>query len=220
MKVIRKGKEPRSLTSYRAQPIGTNYESFPGKQELREALAKEQGHICCYCMGRICPNEKQMKIEHWASQEKHPELQLSYGNMLGACPGNMGAPRDAQHCDTFKGATDIKLKPTDAATGWERAIHYSRADGRIWSENEEHDRELNEGGLNLNIDLLKEARLAAWRGVEEGIARKHPGPWTAAIIQRYIADYEGLQQGRHAEYCAAVVYFLKKRLARSAPKQP
>jgi len=42
VKVIRKGKEPRSLTEYRAVPAGTSYESFPAKQELRESLAREQ----------------------------------------------------------------------------------------------------------------------------------------------------------------------------------
>lgn len=219
MKVIRKGKAPRSLTEHRADPTGTSYESFPHKQDLREALAAEQGYLCCYCMARIRADERHMKIEHWASQETHPEKQLAYSNMLGACLGNMGAPPDAQHCDTYKGSRkgpgDIKLNPTDTKSGWERAIYYSRADGRIGSTNPLHDRELDSGGLNLNVDHLKEERLAAWSGVKEALSRKHRDAWPRAEIQRYIEAYESLDEhGRYKPYCAVVVYFLRKRLSR------
>jgi hypothetical protein len=171
-------------------------------------------------MRRIRPDDEHMKIEHWAPQDKHPKLQLDYRNMLGACPGNMGAPADKQHCDTFKGSVEIKLNPTDTTSGWERTIHYSHADGKISSTNPARNEELDRGGLNLNVDFLKDARLAAWEGVKEGISRKHPGPWTVVQIQRYIDLYESLEGGRYMEYCAAIVYFLRQRLSRCAPARP
>ena len=69
MKLIRKPKRPPTkLTEYLAEPLGTNYESAP-KQAIRDALAREQGHLCAYCMGRIEPSERSMKIDHLAPQK-------------------------------------------------------------------------------------------------------------------------------------------------------
>jgi len=172
-------------------------------------------------MGRIRPDDAHMKIEHWAPQEKRPDLQLDYRNMLGACRGGMGAPQDQQHCDAYKGSTEIKLDPTDTASGWEQSIQYSRADGKISSTNPDRDRELGDGALNLNLQLLKDARLAKWQGVKEAISRKHPGAWPDSVIQRYIDLYEGRDEsGRYRDYCAVVVYFLRKRLTGSAAASP
>src|SRR5271154_1540480 len=67
MKLIKKGKEPPGLREYRSDPFAT-YEGYSGKDELREALAREQGFLCCYCMSRISANERDMKIEHRVAQ--------------------------------------------------------------------------------------------------------------------------------------------------------
>lgn len=63
---IKKGAEPKSLKEYRSQPNAT-YEDFRDKDDIREALLKEQGCLCAYCMGRI--SKDKMKIEHWISQK-------------------------------------------------------------------------------------------------------------------------------------------------------
>ena len=109
--LIQKGKEPPSLREYRSDPFAT-YEGYPAKDDLRQALAREQGHICCYCMGRISPNADEMKIEHWAPQSSNASLQLAYSNLLGACRGGEGRTRSKQHCDTHKGEEAIDIDPT------------------------------------------------------------------------------------------------------------
>jgi hypothetical protein len=51
-----KSREPRSLTKYRTQADSaskTIFDDYEDKDELRKALLKEQGFICCYCMQRI-----------------------------------------------------------------------------------------------------------------------------------------------------------------------
>ena len=114
MKSIQKSAEPRSLTYYRAaqaQPYSTTvYDDFAHKDELREYLLQDQGHLCCYCMRRIAADT--MKIEHWAPQSQHCELTLTYTNLIGACYGGEGKPFAEQHCDTHKGNDPICLSIT------------------------------------------------------------------------------------------------------------
>jgi hypothetical protein len=52
MKRIIKGSEPSCLLQYR-QIDGANYDGYHPKEPLKKSLLKEQGYICCYCMGRI-----------------------------------------------------------------------------------------------------------------------------------------------------------------------
>ena len=98
MRAIVKGPEPPSLTAYRLAPHG-GYEDYPDKDALQRSLSAEQRGLCCYCMGRIRPDADSMKIEHWRSQARYPDEQLSYRNLLGACRGGEGQPRGRQHCD-------------------------------------------------------------------------------------------------------------------------
>ena len=85
---IKKGAEPKSLKEYRSQPNAT-YEDFRDKDDIREALLKEQGCLCAYCMSRI--SKDKMKIEHWISQKSEEgdgeEKALDFHNMLGVCTG-------------------------------------------------------------------------------------------------------------------------------------
>ncbi len=46
MRRIHKGAEPRSLGEHRRS--GGDYDGYAGKDELRDALLKEQGFLCCY----------------------------------------------------------------------------------------------------------------------------------------------------------------------------
>ena len=100
MKRITKGPEPKSFTRHRRQS-NANYGNYAEKHGLRDVLIEEQGGLCCYCMRRISvPN---MKIEHWACQQRYPHKQLEYQNLLAACDGGEGAAKHLQHCDTRSG---------------------------------------------------------------------------------------------------------------------
>ncbi len=79
------------------------------KNQLREALLKEQGYICGYCT-RSISNSHTTKIDHFLPKEIGPYRQLvfAYGNLLACCDGgerDKGKPREV-YCDTKKGNQD------------------------------------------------------------------------------------------------------------------
>jgi uncharacterized protein (TIGR02646 family) len=94
MRHITKGKEPESLTRYRATAFAS-YDGYADKDVLREHLLRDQGYLCCYCMRRIWAHR--MRIEHWEPQSAPPgvprtpveqrEVELSYKNLFAACQG-------------------------------------------------------------------------------------------------------------------------------------
>ncbi|QDC10105.1 TIGR02646 family protein [Oceanicola sp. D3] len=155
--MITKGAEPKSLTQHRAQPH-SNYDNYTQKGELRAALVSEQKGLCCYCTGRIRAERTAMKIEHWKCQADHSDLQLVYGNLLGACLGGNGKSPNEQHCDTRKGDRDIKWNPADTAHAIETRLEYL-VDGTVKSSDDEFDPELNDI-LGLNLSYLKNSRKA------------------------------------------------------------
>lgn len=76
----------------------------PLKDQVREALICEQGHLCAYCM-RSIPDERILEkdedlsdvyIEHWqarsAERTNMENKGLDYRNMLAVCSGNEKAP--------------------------------------------------------------------------------------------------------------------------------
>lgn len=83
MLYIQKRQEPSSLTKYRKQKFAY-YDGYPDKDDIREQLLEEQGHLCAYCMRRI--DKEHMKIEHWYPEDRLTDAErLEYRNMLGAC---------------------------------------------------------------------------------------------------------------------------------------
>jgi uncharacterized protein (TIGR02646 family) len=229
VKLIRKPKRPPSeLTEYLAEPIATSYEDAP-KQKIREELAKEQGYLCAYCMARIRDNEPSMKIDHLSPQKPRSDaepggkaLALYYRNMLGVCKGGEGRAHQEQHCDTHKGNTPISIDPTDAFSGWEKSLRYEV--GRtaehqplyvISSSHAAYNKDLTET-LNLNVRALAGARYQAIQGAIEGIRLKNPDAWTKAELERAIKRFgERDSQGRYTPFCEAIIFYLRKRLARA-----
>jgi uncharacterized protein (TIGR02646 family) len=97
MKYIKKGNETHTVVEHRTKKHA-GYDNLPkaAKEELKENLLSEQGHVCCYCMKRIHFDD--MRVEHWKPQTNYEELSLSYTNMMGACDGNEGNPGHMQCC--------------------------------------------------------------------------------------------------------------------------
>jgi uncharacterized protein (TIGR02646 family) len=212
MRAITKGAEPPSLTAHRLTPH-CDYDNFPDKAALRQALVTEQRCICCYCMGRIRNGPTTMKIEHWRCQSCYPHEQLTYRNLLGACLGGNGQPPHLQHCDTRKGDRDLKWNPADPDHFIENRLRYE-ADGSIRSDDDEFDRQLDEV-LNLNLALLKNNRKGVLDGVldwwrhEKG--RLH-GPVPRA---RFEAERNRRINGTAdlAPFCQVAVWWLEQRIA-------
>src|SRR5690606_16736558 len=183
MKDIQKGREPPSLTQHR-QARGSFEDPGPWKQDLKRALLREQGALCCYCMGRI--DLDAMKVEHWRAQHGHRDSQLKYRNLLGACSGSQQNPthegHDIRHCDTSKGSRPLQLDPV---AGVEHKIRYGFAEGRIFSDDPAADHDLDKI-LNLNAQNLRRSRQAVIQALCEGFAKKYPKAWSAEVIEREI----------------------------------
>lgn len=214
MKRIDKSKQPQSLLQHRRKQFA-DYDNYAEKDELRESLLTEQGHICCYCMQRI--SSDRMKIEHWQSQDEYPQFQLDYNNLLGACQGGHGSPMHLQHCDTKKGNTKITINPTDKNINCEDVIKYL-ATGKIYSEDRVIDKDLNDV-LNLNMQTLANNRKEVLEIVLNQLKSEYPKvDWTVAILNKKIQQWSNRQEdGKYKPYCQIVIYYLKKKLYSKLP---
>lgn len=200
MLLIKKGNTPKELVEYKNSG-NTSYESFQGKDAIRDSLISEQNRLCAYCMGKI--NTENMKIEHFKSQSKYPKLQLEYSNMLGCCDGGQGKPKKQQTCDTFKGDLELLLNPADEADFKKMHIYYTD-DGSIFSENEEFNKQLN-SVLNLNTNLLKNNRKDMIESAKLALSLKR-GTRTKSEISNLIQKYKS----QHKPYYGVAVYYLEK----------
>lgn len=214
MKHIKKQNEPRSLLEHRTQK-NADYDNYRDKEDLRLSLLEEQGYICCYCMQRIKIDDvqlisKKMKIEHWQCQDKYPDKQLDYNNLLATCLGNEGKPSKKQHCDTKKGNLDIKINPTDK--NCETLIQF-RSNGKLKSNDPDIQQDLDQT-LNLNIDFLVENRKNAINTVITQLNKKYPNKtWSKIGIQSLIDKLNSKDEnGYYSPYCGAVIGYLRKRL--------
>jgi len=177
---------------------------------LREFLLEEQGYICCYCMQRI--SAERMKIEHWKPQSQYTKLQLDYRNLLAACEGNEGNPRQLQHCDTRKGDKEIIINPADSQKNCEQYLKYS-SNGRIYSDDPIIDNDLN-NILNLNTQTLINNRKKALNTVIQELTRikGKKAVWPIQAVYQKIQAYETKEKcKKYKPYCQMIVHFLNKR---------
>jgi uncharacterized protein (TIGR02646 family) len=203
--MITKGVEPNSLTQHRAQ-AHSDYDNYAQKDELRTALVGEQKGLCCYCTGRIRAEPTAMKIEHWQCQAAYPDLQLAYGNLLGACLGGAGNAPAEQHCDTRKASRDLGWNPANAAHVIETRLRYL-SDGTVESTDQEFNTQLNDV-LGLNLSYLKSSRKAVldavlnwWRST----------PNARQKVQQQI-DHRTKNPAEHQPFSPVAVWFLRQKL--------
>ncbi|MCZ2151632.1 MAG: TIGR02646 family protein [Bryobacterales bacterium] len=210
MRTIHKGKEPASLTEYR-KGVHATYDGYPDKDTLRAFLVAEQRGLCCYCMSRIRGSREEMKIAHWHSQSRHPDEQLEYWNLLGACKGNERKRRGEQHCDTRQADRDISRNPANPRHRVEQVIRY-RGDGRVESEDAAFDKELNEV-LNLNFAFLVNNRRAVLTAFQETLRKRGKPP--RQKLERWLREWNGESSSDDLRpFCQVVVCWLHKRLRR------
>ena len=210
MRNITKKQEPPSLTEHRCNQHA-DYDNYASKNDLRQSLVEEQQGICCYCMQRIRPTHIDMKIEHWRAQSpnKHPELQLVYANILGACPGGIGKPNTHQHCDTRKGDADLSFNPADPDHNVETLFRFPGT-GRIEAAN--NDPELQrqlDSVLNLNHAMLIRNRKAVLTAFTDALRR---GKARDVDLQKQLVSWTGQNGGQLEQFCQVVVYYLRRKL--------
>lgn len=219
MKQIVKNAEPNSLLQHRASQFAS-FDNIPllTKEELRQSLLSEQGHICCYCMKRIPEHTSPyMKVEHYKSQDNFGALQLTYTNLFGACTGNEGQPKIKKTCDTKKGNAELTISPTSNLPICETLFKYN-AEGEISSitDNEDINRQLNKV-LNLNMQTLKDGRSEIYLEVQERVrleskrTKKDKASFVKFLEQERVKWLERTDN-KHRPYCSVAVYYLTKKI--------
>ncbi len=211
---IQKGREPESLTRYRSQPYAT-YEGAD-KEPIREALLRDQGHLCAYCMRRIKNDANTMKIEHWLPQSRlTSEIEkLDYRIMLGVCDGCRGNPDRFTHCDEHRHNAALTIDPQKCHMI--DTIGYRR-DGTIYSTDPALTQDLHQI-LNLNCAESPSRLVLGRRNVYEQICRKlqklqAANDWKYAKVKAVFDCYEGTG-GVHKEYVGVARFLSKKYLSR------
>ena len=218
MRFIRKNSEPESLTQYKKQ-VGAYYDGYDKKDDVREALLKEQGYLCGYCMKRL-ESCNQVKIEHIVPQSRLLEDEkaaLDYHIMIGVCYGNEGHPKRELTCDAHRGNDDLTVSPFSEASI--SLIKY-RSDVTIYSDNPDINKYLN-STLNINYNgfggNLKDNRKAVLLACKNKLkTMKSQGCWSRRLLQRMLEEYEQPDaEGKLKPYSGIAVEYLKTRLRKA-----
>lgn len=211
---IQKGAEPLSLTEYRCQPHAY-YDGYSHKDELREALLRDQGYICAYCMRRIRNDRNTMKIEHWKAQSSMntEAAKLDFQIMLGVCDGCRGSKDQVTTCDEHRHESELYVNPQDKAMM--DTISYDR-NGHIKSSVPQIDDDLNKV-LNLNCEqapsMIVQNRKAIYEECKNQLIKlQKSGKWKASTLQKILRQYEQLDDGKKQEYVGVPVCLIQKYL--------
>ena len=218
MKQIVKLNEPNSLVEHRAKEH-SNFDNIPltVKEQLRQNLLSEQGHICCYCMKRIPEsNPPNLKVEHFCCQADYNHLQLNYSNLFASCTGNEGQTKIKQTCDTKKGNSILTLNPISNPPNCESLFKFN-ADGEIslLVENADINRQINEI-LNLNMQTLKDNRreiyLEVQRNVEAESRKLGNKQLRLSYFEKEKAKWLTRSDNKFKPFCMVAVYYLNKKI--------
>lgn len=218
MRWIQKSNEPQGLLAFRkTTSINRNYETLPSdvKNELRTALVRDQGGLCCYCMGRIRDHAVAARIEHWKSQAAHTdEDSIAWPNLLAACLGNEGSGLASQHCDVRKGDSAISISPLVAAHI--KSLTYCN-DGRIQSSNSEWQKDIDTT-LNLNHATLRNNRKSSVHGMIQQLVKETKGSeFNRNALESALSRCNARdRQGDYPEYAEALAFWLRRRIQRIA----
>lgn len=207
---INKGPVPQEWIDYCRTP-GVEYQAIP---ELVEALYREQGYICAYCMRRIPVRDSNYRedhrIDHIQCRDDHPNRQLNYSNMVICCPGAInGGFIDRCHCDRKKGDNDVSFNLfSDHFIG---TISYSTGTGEIKCSVSQWNDEINRL-LNLNNGLLKANRKAVIESIIKILGKPE---WKTRNIMEQLNSWKGVdREGKRKEFCGVAVWFLNRVLSR------
>ena len=237
MLLIKKGKEPKSLTRYRSQKgPGISkpcYDNAPAevKNDIRKALLRDQGCLCAYCMRSISIDS--MKIEHVRPrsvdyQAGNPAGTLDYArNLLGVCDEKKYARQDGEMlgseyftCDAKKDQgidpehyTPLTVDPTNP--NHIDSIDYRTASGEIVSRDPQINQELNER-LNLNCEKqnLPQNRHDAWLALKNKLIKEMGnGDWSRAKLKKFLENYSAVDsEGKRRPYAGILIWYIKKKM--------
>lgn len=218
MKQIIKLNEPNSLVEHRAKEHA-NFDNIPltVKEQLRQNLLSEQGHICCYCMKRIPEsNPPNLKIEHFCCQADNNQLQLTYSNLFASCTGNEGQPKIKQTCDTKKGNSVLTINLISNHPNCESLFKFN-ADGEIslLIENDEIKKQINDV-LNLNMQTLKDNRREIYLEVQKKVENESRKLGSKQLKLNYFEKEKkkwlNRSENKFKPFCMVAIYYLNKKI--------
>ncbi|MCM1256543.1 MAG: TIGR02646 family protein [Roseburia sp.] len=197
------GKEPH----YKSDFSTDDEDGKMRRQQLREHLIEEQGHICCYCMKKIFQNNSH--IEHFWPKASFPQKDLEYNNMLASCNGDGTISLD-EHCghkkeDWWK---ENMVSPTEAEV--ENMFQYS-VDGKIHSL----PRKIT---TNIAQEMISHMGLDSFhlernrRNAIESSEVFDEEEYSNEDIRDFINFYSNKDNGMYVPYCMAIVDCLKDLL--------
>ncbi|OPA89514.1 hypothetical protein BFW86_13595 [Pseudomonas fluorescens] len=232
MRFIKKGGEPRALIEWRRENRATPHNLFYGKgssfpsDAVRQALLKEQFHLCAYTMRRLptlaeCQAEGQgtqfsCHIEHVRAQKHHKADSIAYNNLVACYPSSqtkVACGYGAVEKDDYDVAHEPFVSPLIANV--ERQFRYS-SDGYVEGLTDEAKATVEV--LKLNHPTLVNDRAAVIKG-----RLKPRGTLVSAATARRLADEVDTPDAQHClpEYCQALkqqaerhAQHLEKRAAR------
>lgn len=224
MKQIKKIKEPSDFVEHRVKPDAT-FDNIPTsvKDNLREALLKSQGYICCYCMGRI--DHRSSKIEHFKSQKYNngkdgsENLTLDYKNLFVAC-ADSGGKYETQTCDSHK--KELELKTIDLTSPLCDSMFKYDGNGGISSVSDDSDveKDINDI-LNLNQQTLKDNRKVIYKKIQERFkVYQKKECFNMSFLNKELSHWSSKDnEGQYYEYCMVAVYLIKKYIGKLEKQQ-
>jgi uncharacterized protein (TIGR02646 family) len=212
--------QPASLKKHLRTPHH-NYGNYKEKDELRTALLKEQGFICCYCMKRVQePTEDKMVIEHFKAfaiyngQNGFPDLTLDFTNLLGSCTGGENGSKHLRHCDETKKKAELLINPMDKSMM--QKIRFNSEGIVSVKEENDSDKTLNHNlntTLNLNVQTLKEERKKIWTTLDQLLRKEFGGKMPSkSFINQKIRESIKQLNGKFEPMCQMSIYYWERKL--------
>lgn len=172
---------------------------------MRQALCAEQHGLCAYCMRRIRPDGRHMKIEHFVARAADARQMYDWGNLLGVCTGVIDGPEGSiRTCDTARGERELYIHPCFGVPP-EKAFSFEKTGlmiGRV--EGGASDLE----ALNLNTNLL-----VGWRRqVVDLLRRKLRKDDSRRNLERLLRVATTPTQRGLPEYARVMREYLEKKL--------
>jgi uncharacterized protein (TIGR02646 family) len=203
MKYVIKQQEPSSLSDLKANDPDITYEKLGKyysaiKSNVKRALIKEQGYICCYCERRIITNDSH--IEHFRPQCDPTVDSLDFTNLLCSCVKDKvaGDPLRCGHLKDNWFDPILLISPFDPSC--ETKFRY-KPDGLI-SPADPNDQAAREtiDRLGLNIPKL----IALRKGAIELFFNNIP---SASELKQSVAKHlEQDSQGRFSQFWTTIKY--------------
>lgn len=211
-----KGVEPHGRLAERRSRTGEDFEALTleEKQAVREALVRDQGALCAYCQRRISAEPDAagrpcMSVEHWAAQSTHPDLALTWSNLLGVCTGqapvppDLRGPRPRPHCDVSRGNKPLFLHPVEGQGPDPRHHLRYTSDGRVEEQQPLPPDRQDIETLRLNDERLRRARAEIYaREIVERL-RGEPESSIVGVLRRIARANRitpGIKAPQHAEF--------------------